>query len=118
MLWAGRILTALPVLILLASAGAKFAAPPGFEDGFKHMGMPLDLRIPLGILEIACTLIYLFPKTSVLGAILLTGYMGGAICTHVRVGDPFIVQLLIGMALWGGLYCRDARVRALIPLKA
>lgn len=116
-LWAGRILSILPVAVLTMSAVMKFVQPAGFADGMAHMGVPLPLAPALGVLELACTAIYLFPRTAVLGAILLTGYMGGAIMTHVRVGDPFIVQLLLGMMLWGGLYFRDARIRELIPLR-
>jgi len=73
--------------------------------------------VPLAILELTCVVIYLIPTTSVLGAILLAGYIGGAICTHWRVGDPFIVQILLGIFVWLGLYLREDRLRALIPLR-
>ena len=82
-----------------------------------HLGLPESLTIPLAVLEIACVLVYLIPATSVLGAILLTGYMGGAICTHLRVGDPFVVQIAVGVLVWLALYLRDPRLRALIPLR-
>ncbi|MCC6537506.1 MAG: DoxX family protein [Bryobacterales bacterium] len=117
-LWAGRILSILPVGLLTMSAVMKFVQPAGFADGMAHMGVPMPLAPALGVLELACTAIYLIPRTAVLGAILLTGYLGGAIMTHVRVGDPFILQFLLGAMLWGGLYFRDARVRALIPLRS
>jgi hypothetical protein len=81
------------------------------------LGYPESLARPLGIVELACTIIYLVPQTAVLGAILLTGYMGGAIATHVRVGDPYFVQIGMGVMLWLGLYLRDARLRALLPLR-
>ncbi|MBL8239908.1 MAG: DoxX family protein [Bryobacterales bacterium] len=115
-LWAGRVLSALPVLVLLMSATMKFVRPAGFDDGLAHMGLPLAVVPALGVLEILCTVIYLVPRTAVLGAILLTGYLGGAISIHVRVGDPFVIQPLLGAMLWGGLYLRDARLQALIPL--
>ena len=70
----------------------------------------------LGVLELACTILYAIPRTSVLGAILLTGYLGGATATHVRVGDSFIMTVVLGVVVWGGLFLRDARLRALIPL--
>jgi hypothetical protein len=113
----GWIFSGVPALMLLGSAGMKLVSGPDqLTAGFDHLGWPIALAKPLGVLESAVTLIYLYPRTAVLGAILATGYMGGAIATHVRVGDPFIAQLLIGMAIWGGLYFRDARVRALLPL--
>ncbi len=112
----GWALSILPCLLLLASGVMKFIQPTGFAEGFVHMGIPISHSVPLGILELTCTALYLFPRTAVLGAILLTGYMGGAIQTHVRVGDPFIAQFLFGVALWAGLYFREARIRALIPL--
>jgi hypothetical protein len=73
--------------------------------------------MPLAMVEVSCVLIYLIPATSVLGAILLTGYMGGAICTHLRVGDPFFIQIALGVLVWLGLYLRDTRLRALIPIR-
>lgn len=118
MVWAGRVLSALPALMLLFSAGMKLAGPPALADGFKHLGYPLSMAVGLGILELSCTLLYLIPRTAVLGAILLTGYLGGAVATHLRVGDPFIAPALLGVVVWGGLFLRDARLRALIPLRS
>jgi hypothetical protein len=114
--WAGWILSGLPALLLLFSAAMKLLGAPGLKEGFDHLGWPITLAVPLGVLETLVTLIYLVPRTSVIGAILVTAYMGGAIATHVRVGDPFYTQILIGMAIWGGLYLRDARLRSLLPL--
>lgn len=114
--WVGRVLSALPVLVLLMSATMKFVRPTGFDDGLAHMGLPASLVAGLGVLEILCTVIYLVPRTAVLGAILLAGYLGGAIAIHIRVGDPFLVQFVLGVMLWGGLYLRDARLQAFIPL--
>ena len=107
----------LPALMLLMSAYMKFAKPPPVVEGFTHLGWPEKLAFSLGILELVCTLIYLVPRTAVLGAILLTGYLGGAIAAHVRIGEPFITPLILGVAVWGGLFLRDQRLRALIPLR-
>ena len=112
----GWLLTALPALLFTASAAMKFIQPAGFADGLGHLGWPIELALALGLLELTCTAIYLFPRTSVLGAILLTGYLGGAIATHLRVGDPYYTQVLLGVMVWGGLYFRNPRLRALIPL--
>ena len=117
MLWAGRITSALPVLMLLMSAVMKFVQSEDVLKGFTSLGWPTDLAIALGIVELTCTLIYAIPQTAVLGAILLTGYMGGAIATHVRIGEAFITQSALGVLVWLGLYLRDARIRALIPLR-
>ncbi|MFM9904503.1 MAG: DoxX family protein [Pyrinomonadaceae bacterium] len=118
MLWAGYIVSILPVLLLLLSASMKFIRPPGFAEGLEHMGWREDQMFYLGIVEITCTLLYLIPRTAYLGAILLTAYMGGAVPTHVRIGDPYFVQVLVGVFVWLGLYLRDPRIRALIPFKS
>jgi len=87
----------------------------------EQMGIPGDLARPLGLIGLVCTMLYAFPRTSVLGAIFLTGYLGGAIASHVRLNDPLFTHTLFGLYLgllaWGGLYLRDARLRALIPLR-
>ncbi len=116
-LWTGWILTALPVLVLLVSAAMKFAKPAAVLDGFAHLGWPERFTLILGILEIVCTIMYLIPATAVLGAILLTGYFGGATATHLRVGDPFWAPPLLGVLLWLGLSLRDPRVRSLLPVR-
>jgi hypothetical protein len=116
-LWTGRIISTLPVLMLLMSAIMKFIKPPPVVEGFAHLGLPESLALGLGILEMLCTFVYLIPRTAVLGAILLTGYLGGATVTHLRVGDPFIMPVILGVLLWGGLFLRDLRLRALIPLR-
>jgi len=86
--------------------------------GFIHYGYPEKVFLPICILEIACAIVYAIPRTSVLGAILLTGYLGGATATHVRVGDSlFFVPAVLGVLVWGGLFLRDDRLRALIPLR-
>ena len=117
-LWTGWILSILPVLLLLMSGIMKLTRPAPVVEGFTHLGLPLRLALALGILELACTVVYLLPKTSVLGAILLTGYLGGATCATLRVGDLFIPPVLLGVLVWGGLFLRDPRIRALIPFRS
>ena len=118
MLWAGRIISALPVLMLLMSAAFKFAKPPEVIEGFTKMGWSGDIALALGIVEVACTILYIVPQTAVLGAILLTGYLGGAIATHVRIGEQFIMPVLLGVLVWLGLYLRDRRLRAIVPWRS
>jgi DoxX-like family len=117
MRWAGLIMSMLPVLMLLMSAAMKFMKPAPVVEGFAHLGFPENLALGLGILELACTIVYLIPQTSVLGAILVTGYLGGATVTHLRVGDPFFMPVILGVLVWGGLFLREPRLRALIPLR-
>ena len=116
-LWIAWIMSGLPVLLLLMSGVMKLVKPAFVADGFNHLGLPEQLTLPIGILELACTVIYLIPRTSVLGAILLTGYLGGAILTHLRVGEAVVAQVIFGVVIWGGLFLRDPRLRALIPLR-
>lgn len=115
LLWAGRIISAAPVLMLLMSAYMKLARPPEVVDGFLRLGFQERLAVGLAVFEIACTLVYIFPATAVLGAILLTGYLGGATATHVRVGDPFWAPVFLGFLVWIGLYLREPRLRTLVP---
>jgi len=118
MLWAGYIMSALPVLLLFFSGGMKLANPPSLAEGFEHLGYPVSLALVLGIVEVGSTIIYLIPQTSVLGAIILTGYLGGACASHARIGETaFVMPILLGVLIWGGLFLRDARIRALIPIK-
>ncbi len=117
-LWAGRIISALVALSLVFSGVMKLLKPAPILQGFAHFGYPESLILGIGILEIACAIVYLIPRTSVLGAILVTGYLGGATATNVRVGDPsFYVTVILGVLAWGGLYLREERLRALIPLR-
>ena len=118
MLWAGRILSALPVLLLLFSGVMKLMKPAPVVEGFVHLGYPAGLTLGLGIIELACTVLYVIPRTSILGAVLLTGYLGGATATHLRIGEPFLMPIVLGVLVWGGLYLRDDRLRALIPLRS
>ena len=115
--WTGWVLSVLPALLLCFSASMKFVNPPAVSDSFTHLGWPMRLAIVLGVLEVSVALIYLIPRTAVLGAILCTGYLGGATATTLRVGDSFMGPVILGMVIWLGLYLRDPRVRALIPLR-
>lgn len=116
-LWAGRIISALPVLLLLFSAVMKLVKPPEVVEGFTRLGYAESLALGIGILELVCTVVYVIPRTSILGAILLTGYLGGATATHVRIGEPFFAPIILGVLVWGGLFLRDEQLRELIPLR-
>ena len=118
LVWAGRVISVLVSLVFVASAFMKLKGGTEVVQGMAHLELPESLIAPLAILEISCAAIYLIPATTVLGAILLTGYMGGAICTHWRVGDPFVVQIALGIFVWLGLYLREDRLKALLPLRA
>lgn len=115
--WTGRIISALPVFLLLFSATMKLLQPEGVAAGFEHMGWPVTQATGLALLELACVVIYLIPRTALLGAILLTGYLGGVIATHVRVGDSSFIPIMIAILLWGGLYLRDSRLWVMLPLR-
>jgi hypothetical protein len=117
MLWSGRVVSALPVLMLTLSGVMKLVQPPMVIEGLTKLGYPTSLLVPLGIVELACTILYIVPQTSVLGAILLTGYLGGATATHLRVGESWIGPVLLGILIWLGLFLRDSRLRALLPLR-
>lgn len=114
--WAGRVISTLIALLFGMSGFMKLRGGPELAQGLAHMGVPEAVVLPLALLEITCVVIYLVPPTAVLGAILLTGYIGGAIWTHWRVGDAFVVQTVLGVCVWLGLWLRDARLRQLIPL--
>ena len=119
MVWAGYVVSAIPVLMLLFSAVLKFIKPTNFVEEFERLGYGESLALVIGVVEISCTIIYLIPRTSILGAILLTGYLGGATATHVRIGDPsFFAPVIVGILVWLGLYLRDGRIRALVPLRS
>ncbi|HYT19409.1 MAG TPA: DoxX family protein [Candidatus Polarisedimenticolia bacterium] len=122
-LWAGRLMSGLVVAFLAIDVVIKFLrpAPAPVVETFAHVGWPLSLAPVLGTILLVSTALYVIPKTSVLGAILLTGYLGGAVATHLRAGDPLFSHVLfptyLGVLLWGGLYLREDRLRALIPLR-
>jgi hypothetical protein len=119
-LWTGRIISALPVLFLLMDAVMKFVKPAVVVDTTVKLGYSETTIVPLGIVLLVSTVLYVIPRTAVLGAILLTGYLGGAVATHVRAGEgwfPISFPIIFGVLLWGGLWLRDTRLRALIPLR-
>src|SRR6267142_2091148 len=114
--WVGRIMSALPALFLLFDAVMKLVKPESVVKATVDLGYPEGVILGLGIVLLACTVLYLIPRTAVLGAILLTGYLGGAVATHVRVGSPLFSHTLfpvyLALLLWGGLYLREERLRA------
>ncbi|MDP9151829.1 MAG: DoxX family protein [Myxococcota bacterium] len=113
--WTGWVLSCLPLLAFLPSATFKLVQPGGFLAEWSKNYPPATAR-PIGVVELSCVVLYFIPSTRVLGAILLTGYLGGAVATHVRAGEAiFVVPLLIGVILWGGLFLRDPRLRELLP---
>ena len=117
-LWAGRVLSALPVLLLLFSASMKLMKVPAAVIGFAAFGYPPSLLGTIGVVELLCTVVYLIPRTSILGAILLTGYLGGATATHARLADPsFVMAVLVGVLVWAGLYLREPRLAPLLPFR-
>jgi hypothetical protein len=115
--WIGRVISVLVGLVFLMTASMKLMGGPELAQRLAHLGLPESMIGPLAILEMSCAVIYLIPATSVLGSILLAGYMGGAICTHWRVGDPFFPQIALGFFAWLGLYLREPRLKGLIPLR-
>jgi hypothetical protein len=118
LVWAGRIVSALPVLMLVMSAVMKLTQAEGAVKGFAAFGYDPKVLVPLGVVELVCVILYVIPQTAVLGAILLTGYLGGATATHLRVGDPFIAPVIAGVIVWLGIYLRDPRLRALVPWRS
>jgi len=120
-LWTGRIMSALPALFLLVDGVGKLIKPAPVVEGTVQLGYPESVLLGLGIVLLTCTILYTIPRTAILGAILLTGYLGGAIATHVRVGSPLFSHILfpvyLAVLIWGGLYLRDERLGALIPLR-
>jgi hypothetical protein len=116
-LWAGRILSALAVLLFVFTATFGLLKPAVAQQGFVHYGYLDGALMPITIVELVCALVYAIPRTSVLGAILLTGYLGGATATHVRVGEPFFLPIIVGIVVWLGIFLREGRLRALIPLR-
>jgi len=119
--WAARIISGLPVLFLLVDGVAKLFKPAPVVEATVRLGYSESTIIPIGVVLIICTIVYLIPKTSVLGAILLTGYLGGAAATHVRVAEglfPIIFPFIFGLLLWLGLYLRNATLRRLVPLSS
>lgn len=120
-IWAGRILSGLAALFLLMDGIMKQFKPEFVLKEMTRLGYPHGLTRGIGIALLACVILYMTPRTSILGAIFLTGYLGGAVATHTRIGDPLFSHILfptyMAVFIWGGLYLREARLRALIPLR-
>ena len=118
-LWIGRLLSGLVVLALVADASVQLFAPHLLQAEMEASGFASGLALPLGLNTLACVALYAAPRTATLGAILVTGFLGGAIATHFRLGEigspPQLICLLLGVMTWGGLYLRDTRLRALLP---
>ena len=119
-LWAGRIMSVVVVIALVADGAIQLCAPAQIASMLQETGFAMDLTRVVGPIILACAILYAIPATSVLGAILVTGFLGGAICAHVRIGElgsqPEIISLLLGVMTWGGLFARDPRIRAILPL--
>ncbi|RWO38331.1 MAG: DoxX family protein [Mesorhizobium sp.] len=119
-LWAGRIMSAFVVIALMTDGTVQLFAPARVASMLQETGFAMDLTRVVGPIILACAILYAIPVTAVLGAILVTGFLGGAICAHLRIGElgspPEIISLLLGAMTWGGLYLRDPRIRAILPL--
>ena len=121
-LWTGRVLSAIILLFLAFSSAMGLMNPGAAVDAFAHLGIPLSLNVPIGVILLGCAVLYAIPQTSVLGAILFTGYFGGALMTHLRAGDPLFTRALfpvyVGVIVWLGVYLREPRLRVLVPFRS
>lgn len=115
--YAGWALTSLSALMFLASGVMKAMHRPEVVKGFAEFGYPESTVVPIGLTEMLCAVLYLLPPTSALGAVLLTAYLGGAVATHVHAGQGFVLPVILGVLVWGGLFGRDSRVRELLPVR-
>jgi DoxX-like family len=118
-LWTGRVLTVLTILFLLFDAAGKFAKPAPVVDAFARLGIPMSLSTSVGILLLACTVLYAIPRTAVLGAVLLTGFLGGAAAIQMRAGSPVfetVFPVILGVLAWGGIYLRSCGLRKVFPV--
>ncbi|MGH9586044.1 MAG: DoxX family protein [Acidobacteriaceae bacterium] len=118
--WAGRILSILIVLFMLFDGISKVMKPASVVQGFAQAGWPASLAVTVGVIALVCAVLYAIPSTSILGAILLTGYLGGATASNLRIGMPMIIvfaPVIVGVLAWVALYLRDARLRVLVPVK-
>jgi hypothetical protein len=120
-IWTARILSALVALFMVFDTVIHITKPTPVVEAFARLEYPLSASVSVGIIELVCVVLYVIPRTAVLGAILLTGVLGGAIATQLRIGSPafetYIFPMLMGFLLWGGLWLRDDRLRALVPLR-
>ena len=119
--WTGRILSGLVVVFLLFDGIIKFIKIQPVIDTFEQMGWPIKFAVPIGIIDVGCAILFAIPRTAVLGAVLMTGLLGGAIATHVRIDSPLFSHTLFGVYLgliaWAAIYLREPRLRALMPLR-
>ena len=116
--WTGWVLSAIPVLLVLMGSVMKLMKAPSVMEGMARAGVPEHLIVPVGVIELICVVIYLIPSTSILGAILITGLLGGATMTGLRVSDPtFPMPVIVGVLAWAGLWLREPRLKQLIPLR-
>jgi hypothetical protein len=120
-LWAGRVLSGIAILFLVFDAAVKLLKPPFAVEATTQLGYPESLVVPLGVVQVVCLIVYSIPLTSVLGAVLWTAYLGGAVATHVRVASPLLsstlVPVYVAVVLWLGLWLRDVRLRAILPTR-
>jgi len=117
-LWTGRVMSALPVLLVLFGSVVKLMKTASVVEAFVRAGIPERLISPVGIIELVCVIVYLIPQTAVLGAILMTGLLGGATITNLRISDPtYPMPIVLGMLAWGGLFLREPRLRDLMPIR-
>jgi hypothetical protein len=118
-LWAGRIASGLVTAFMIFDAVMHLMKPAPVVEGFARLGFPIRLAVTLGIIDLICVVLYVIPRTSILGAILLTGYLGGAVAIQLPTGNSLFGEVLfpvyVGVIVWGGIYMRDERLRALIP---
>lgn len=119
--WTGRVLSGFITAFLLFDATIHMLKPAPVVEAFAKLNFPLRFAVPLGIIELVCIVLYVIPRTSILGAIILTGYLGGAIAIQLPTGNSFFGEVLfpvyVAVMLWGGIYLRDERLRSLIPLR-
>lgn len=120
-IWVGRILSALAILFLSFDTIVKVLRLPVAIEGTTQLGYPESTVFVIGIIQLVCLVLYVIPQTSVFGAILFTGYLGGAIATHLRIGSPLFTHILfpiyVAVLIWGGLYAREPRLRAMVPIR-
>lgn len=119
LLWTGRILSILAVLFMLFDAVGHLLKPAPVVQAFLQLGIPLSLSVDLGIIQLLCVLVYVIPRTAILGAVLITGYLGGAVAIHMRVGNPLfecIFPIIIATFFWAGLFLRDSGLRTIFPI--
>jgi hypothetical protein len=119
-LWTGRVLTAITILFMLFDAFGKFAKPAQVTDAFTRLGLPIAESTAIGAILLVCTVLYAMPRTAILGAVLLTGFLGGAIAIQMRAGSPIfetVFPVIFGMVAWAGIYLRDPELRRLLPIR-